>query len=173
SGSGVDTTLAPGAAGLFTDIGGGFDPLDEVGLAGRIRINALVVPEQGGALWRLRDGLGAATPGPGGFAAHLTSLASSLSAPRTQVSGGLSIGARSLSGFASDIASLQSVARLGAESGTAFATARSDTLRSALLRDGVDTDQEMQNLLLIEQAYAANAKVVQTVDDMIKILLGL
>jgi flagellar hook-associated protein 1 len=173
SGPGVDPTIALGAAGLFTDLGGGFDPLEEVGLAGRIQINALVVPEQGGALWRLRDGLGAATSGPGGYAEHLTALAASLSMARTQVSGGLSVGARSLSGFASDIASAQSVKRLGAEAGTAFATARSDSLRSALLRDGVDTDQEMQNLLLIEQAYAANAKVIQTVDDMIQILLGL
>jgi len=85
----------------------------------------------------------------------------------------LSPGARSLSGFASEIASAQSVRRLGAEAGTAFAAARSDALRAELLRAGVDTDEEMQNLLLIEQAYAANAKVFQTADDMIQILLGM
>ncbi|MFN4154017.1 MAG: flagellar hook-associated protein FlgK [Paracoccaceae bacterium] len=169
----ADPTLAPGAPGLFTDRGAAFDPLDEVGLAGRIQLNALVLPESGGALWRLRDGLGAAAAGPGGFSDRLTALAASLSVVRATVSGGLSPGARSLSGFASDIASAQSVRRLGAEAGTAFAAARSDALRSALLRNGVDTDQEMQNLLLIEQAYAANAKVFQAADDMIKILLGI
>ncbi|MDR7126149.1 flagellar hook-associated protein FlgK [Pseudotabrizicola sp. 4114] len=169
----VDPTRAPGAPGLFTDQGMALDPLDEVGLAGRIQLNVLVVPEAGGALWRLRDGLGAAVAGPGGFSERLTALAGSLSAVRLQASGGLSPGARSLSGFASEIASAQSVRRLGAEAGTAFAAARSDALRAELLRAGVDTDEEMQNLLLIEQAYAANAKVFQTADDMIQILLGM
>ena len=92
---------------------------------------------------------------------------------RVQTSGGLSPGARSLSEFAAQITSAQAVQRLGAEAGTAFAAARSDALRGELLRGGVDTDQEMQNLLLIEQAYSANAKVFKTADEMIKILLGL
>lgn len=169
----VDPTRAASAPGLFTDGGAGFDPLNEAGLAGRIQLNTLVVPEAGGALWRLRDGLGAATAGPGGFSGRLTALSSALGAVRVQSSGGLSPGARSLSEFAAQITSAQSVQRLGAEAGTAFAAARSDALRGELLRGGVDTDQEMQNLLLIEQAYSANAKVFKTADEMIKILLGL
>jgi flagellar hook-associated protein 1 FlgK len=36
---------------------------------------------------------------------------------------------------------------------------------------GVDTDAEMQTLLLIEQSYAANAKVVETVDFLIRTLM--
>lgn len=169
----VDPTRAPGAPALFTDNGSAFVPLNEIGLAGRITLNPLVEPDSGGALWRLRDGLGAAAPGPVGFEGRLTAVSGALSAVRVQASGGLSPGARSLAGFASDIASMQAVNRLSAESGTAFAGARAEGLRSALLRDGVDTDQEMQNLLMIEQAYAANAKVIQTVDELIKILLGL
>ena len=38
---------------------------------------------------------------------------------------------------------------------------------------GVDTDKEMQALLVVEKNYAANAKVLQTVNDMINTLLGL
>ena len=41
------------------------------------------------------------------------------------------------------------------------------------MRDGVDTDDEVQRLLQIEQAYAANARVIQTVDDMIQTILGI
>jgi flagellar hook-associated protein 1 len=41
------------------------------------------------------------------------------------------------------------------------------------MANGVDTDQEMQKLLIIEQAYSANAKVVQTMDELIQILMGL
>ena len=169
----VDPTLTAGLPGLFTDRGAAFDPADETGLAGRLQINNLVFPEMGGALWRLRDGLGAMTPGPGGASERLLALSTALSERRPQASGGLGAASRSLAEFATDIASLHSVQRLGAEAGSAFATARSDTLRSELLKAGVDTDQEMQNLLLIEKAYAANAKVIQTVDDMIKILLGM
>ena len=173
SAPGVDPTRAASAPGLFTDRGTPFDPAAEVGLAGRVSVNTAILPEAGGALWRLRDGLGAATPGPAGFADRLVALGDALRAARPQASGTLAPGARSLSGFTADIASAQSVARQSAEASTAFATARSDTLRSALLEDGVDTDQEMQTLLLIEQSYAANAKVVQTVDEMIQLLLGL
>jgi flagellar hook-associated protein 1 FlgK len=36
---------------------------------------------------------------------------------------------------------------------------------------GVDTDAEMQNLILIEQAYAANARVIETVSAMIDRLM--
>ncbi|MFN3845682.1 MAG: flagellar hook-associated protein FlgK [Paracoccaceae bacterium] len=171
--SSVDPTLMPGDAGMFTDSGTAFDPLDEVGLAARIKVNASVIPDLGGALWRLRDGLGAAAMGPGGYADHLSALATALSDRRVQTAPGLSSGSRSLAEFASDIVSFQSSNRLGAEAEAAFATARSDGLRSELMRDGVDTDQEMQNLLLIEQAYAANAKVIQSVDEMINILLGM
>lgn len=173
SAPGIDPTHVPGTPGLFTDRGLALDPSDEVGLASRIRVNTLVVPEAGGALWRLRDGLGAAVAGPGGFSDRLMALSGALRETRVQASGGLAEGARSLAEFASDISSMQSVRRLGAEAGTAFAAARQDALRSELLRHGVDTDEEMQTLLLIEQAYAANAKVVQTVDDMINILLGM
>lgn len=39
--------------------------------------------------------------------------------------------------------------------------------------DGVDTDREMENLLNLERAYAANAKVLKAVDDMLLNILGL
>ena len=38
---------------------------------------------------------------------------------------------------------------------------------------GVDTDQEMQTLLLVERAYAANARVIQTAQAMIDTLMEL
>ncbi|MEZ5910820.1 MAG: flagellar hook-associated protein FlgK [Paracoccaceae bacterium] len=65
----VDPTLTPGDPGLFTDAGAAFLAADEVGLAQRLRLNALADPVAGGALWRLRDGLGATAQGPVGNAA--------------------------------------------------------------------------------------------------------
>ena len=63
--------------------------------------------------------------------------------------------------------------RLISERNFSFENARYEALKQAELSDGVDTDQEMQNLLLIEQAYSANAKVIQTVDEMMQTLLRL
>lgn len=169
----VDPSLAPGASGLFTDGGGAFDPPDEAGLAGRISVNALVRPDMGGAVWRLRDGIGAAAPGSPGNGTLLSALSTALATARIPASGGFSPGQHTLSDLAGKVLSNTSVQRLQAETEASFAAARSDGLRSEMLRDGVDTDQEMQTLLLIEQAYAANAKVIQTVDGLLEIVLGL
>jgi flagellar hook-associated protein 1 FlgK len=169
--SGVDPSLAPGAAGLFTDGAGPFDPLDEEGLAGRLSVNALADPAQGGALWRLRTGLGAAAPGPVGDAALLTSLASASSALRPPASGALPAGSTSLAGLAGELQSLASRDGLAAETELGFAAVRQETLSALERRGGVDTDQEMQKLLLIEQVYAANARVISAIDDLLARLL--
>ena len=173
SAPGLDPTVAPGAPGLFTDRGLSFAPADEAGLAGRLVLNAAVRPEQGGANWRLREGLGAAAPQSPGAPGLLTAWTSALSANRAPVSGAFGSGARSFAALASDLVSGLSVKRLSVQSETAFAAARSSDLKSAMLRDGVDTDTEMQNLMQIEKAYAANARVIQTADDMLQVLLGI
>lgn len=46
-----------------------------------------------------------------------------------------------------------------------------NSLQDALLADGVDNDREMEMLLQIEKAYAANAKVIQVVDEMLDQIL--
>ena len=169
----VDPTLGAADAGLFTDNGGAFTPDNETGLAGRLSLNAAADPLQGGALWRLRDGLAATNPGTVGNTAQLSRLADALTVQRSPVSGGFMPGNRSFATLTADLTSGVATARLNAEAEHGFATARADALHSAELQGGVDTDQEMQNLLMIEQAYSANAKVIQTVDDMIKTLLSI
>ena len=103
----------------------------------------------------------------------LKGLQAALVAQRSPVSGGFMAGGRSLSTLAADVVSGVATARLTAEGEASFAAARLDTLRQMELEGGVDTDQELQTLLLIEQAYAANAKVMSTVGDMIQTLLGI
>ncbi len=169
----LDATRAPGAAGLFTDNGAAFDPLNEVGLAQRIRLNPVVDPAAGGQLWHLRDGLGAATPGDAGNAALLNAWEHALTSDRSPVSGNFMQGARSFSELSADFSSQIATARLGSESDATYAQNRADTMKAMELEGGVDTDQEMQDLLQIEQAYAANARILAAVDDMIKKLLEL
>lgn len=169
----LDPTRAPGDPGLFTDGAGAFDPADEVGIAERIRLNPMVDPDQGGQLWHLRDGLGAAAPGIAGDSTLLNALEEALTADRSPASGNFMQGARSLSELSADFTSMISTARLGSEGDAAYAQSRADTMKSLELEGGVDTDQEMQDLLQIEQAYAANAKVLSAVDEMIRKLLEL
>lgn len=169
----VDTTLTSGAPGLFTDAGAAFNAATETGLAGRLAVNTAADPANGGALWRLRDGLGATTEGPPGESALLTALRGQLTAFLAPVSGGFAPGARSFSGLASDVLSYVSRARTGAEAEQSYTAARYNSLRADELAAGVDTDQQLQSLLLIERAYGANAQVIKTVDSMIKLWLGM
>ncbi|MDP3197504.1 flagellar hook-associated protein FlgK [Tabrizicola sp.] len=171
--AGLDPTLAPGAAGLFTDAGGTFDPLNEVGLAGRLRLNPAADPAQGGALFRLRDGLGAATEGPPGNGTLLTALHAALTGPRPLASAGFTAGDRSFAVLTSDILSDASSMRLSAQSEQSFSAARLTALTDLEAQNGIDTDQEMQELLVLEKNYAANAKVIQAVADMIDTLIRL
>jgi flagellar hook-associated protein 1 FlgK len=170
---GLDTTLATGLPGLFSDAGGAFDPLAEAGLSGRLRISPLADPAQGGALWRLRDGLGATGPGNVGSAILLDALHDALTQPLTPASGSFIGAQRSFAGLAADVLSQVGGARLDQDAALTHASARRTALTELQLRDGVDADAEMQNLLLVEQAFAANARVIQTVDDLINTLIGL
>lgn len=169
----VDPTLAPGAPGVFTDGGAALDPLNETGLALRLRLNAVADPLQGGQLHRLRDGIGAATPGLSGQSRLLNALQSALTAPRQPVSGGFMLGDRSLSVLAGQVVSILSEARLSAESEASFGAARATALKALELEGGVDTDQELQRLLAVEQAYGANARVITAVDEMLQMILGI
>ncbi|MCB6177986.1 flagellar hook-associated protein FlgK [Rhodobacter sp. Har01] len=170
---GIDPTLSPGNPGLFTDGGAAFLPADEVGLSARLSVNALADPAQGGLVSRLRDGLESLSVGPSGNAAVLVSLTEALGASRPTSSATLPAASRGLPGLAAEILSLTSTARLSAESETAFTAARYAALDEMERAGGVDTDEEMQALLVVEKNYAANAKVLQTVDEMINALLGL
>ena len=173
SDSGLDATRAPGDPGLFTDAGAALDPLNEVGLSQRLKINAAGDPDQGGALWRLRDGLGATVPGSVGTTSLLSALRDVLTNQREPVSGGFMAGERSFGTFASDILSSAATDRLSADGEAAYARSRLETFVSMEAENGVDTDQEMQSLLQIEQAYAANAKVLQMAGEMIQRLLDI
>lgn len=166
----VDPTLMPGDPGLFTDAGGPFVTTDELGLAGRLTFSPLVDPAEGGDVTRLRDGLGATTPGPIGNSAQIQRFATALSAGRTTISTEFSAASRSSQDLVSDLLSLVSTDRAAREATESFNSARLTTLQNDELANGVDTDYEMQQLLLIEQAYAANARIIQTVGEMLDIL---
>ncbi|WP_342077367.1 flagellar hook-associated protein FlgK [Yoonia sp. SS1-5] len=165
-----DSTIIAGDPGLLTDEGGALDLADLDGLAGRISLNAAIDPFQGGNATLIRDGLGAVAAGPTGDPGQLNNWIAALGAARADTPNSAS---RSAAGRMADFTAQVGSTRLRAEEQLSFTTARWDTLREAELANGVDTDVELQNLLRIEQAYAANAKVIQTVDFMMQRLMEL
>lgn len=168
----VDPTLSPTDAGLFTDAGSPFLIVDEIGLSSRISLNGLANPNTGG-VWRLRDGLGSVTPGASGDSAGLVRLIDALTALSIPASGDFLGSSRSMVGLAGDFLSMVHSDLSQAESDQQFASSRVTALKNIELQAGVDTDQELQNLLLVEQAFAANARVISTLDELIQTLLRL
>lgn len=170
----VDPTLTPGDAGLFTDSGAIYNSVNEIGISGRISVNELVDPTKGGDIWRLRDGLGAVTQGVSGESSQLIRMAEVLADSRTASTNlGLSI-AMSGVGFAEEITSYWAAESQRSEEDNAHKQSLHSALRIEELHStGVDTDKEMQTLLVVEQAYAANARVLSVLDGLMKKLLEL
>lgn len=169
--SSLDPTLVPGSVGLFTDADGAFVGPESTGLSNRISVNPLVDTSKTNELWRLRDGLGAVTEGAVSNATLLQAMSDKM-AYATSLNGAATLGGvNSAHGFAIQLVSLIGGQRLSQEDSAAFSASRLTVLREQEMAEGVDSDQEMQRLLLIEQSYAANARVIQTVDELMETLL--
>jgi len=170
--TGPDPTLGPTDPGLFTDTGLAFNPADETGISARIALNSLVAPGSGGS-WRLRDGLGAATTGQVGDARLLQDISDALTSPTVPGSSALPSLSRSFIDHVSEFSSAAAGERVRRENTQTFLTTQNLTLKELELSKGVDTDQELQRLMQIEQHYAANAQVMSTVDELLQRLMSI
>lgn len=174
SDDGLDPTTATGAPGIFTDNGLALSSPAPAGLAGRIQINVAIDIRQGGTATRLRDGLGAAGTGPASNADILNNLLDAFTHSDPAPSGSGLNGSLSSSELAAGFSSLIGEGRVHADAVATTSLTRAGALADAeLSKTGVDTDAEMQSLLLIEQSYAANARVIQTISDMLDTLMQL
>ena len=167
SATGVDPTLTPGDPGLFVDSG----TAGVAGVAGRIEINALVDPSRGGEVWRVRDGLGAVTEGSKGNSATLDAILAAVQRPDAVNENGLQ-GAFSTADLVAHFSSLTGQKRISHEAVLASVSVQFTALENAEIGEtGVDIDTEMQELLLIEEAYAANARIIQIASELLDLLM--
>jgi flagellar hook-associated protein 1 len=163
----IDPTKTPGDPGLFVDSAG----TGAIGLASRISINAAVDPAQGGATWRLRDGLGAVAQGPASDATILNGMLGAIKAVNPISSNGIQ-GAFSSAEMVAQFATLTGQKRIQNETVLSSTSAQHAMLLDAeKAENGVDIDSQMQDLILIEQAYAANARVIEIASQMINRLM--
>ena len=169
----ADVTLSPGEAGLFTDNGLAFDPLNSVGLASRLRLNDKVSLSGDGEVWRIRDGLGATEPGPASDSSQVVLFLEALANPvgadpdtgiPTQID---------LKSFAAEMIASQASERARSQNDFNAASSAAEVVMAARRNsEGVNIDDEMQQLMLIEQSYAANSRILTTVSEMIDTLIA-
>jgi len=97
-----------------------------------------------------------------------------LAALAFSATGNLPLTATSLAGYASEILSTTAVS---ASSAAKTAMFKETLFQEILFRtesiSGVNIDEELRNMVLFENAYAATARVIQVVDDLFDILLGI
>jgi flagellar hook-associated protein 1 FlgK len=170
-----DASVAPGQTGLFTDVGlphDRSDPAQVVGLAGRIAVNPLVIPEQGGQIWRMRAGVQAAAPNAPGDATQIRAFQAVFEETVAfDPAAGLASSA-TIATYATEFVGFQGSQRAAVEERAGFQTAVADAIGTQRLNlEGVNIDDEMQHLLQLEQSYAASAKVMQAVREMMDRLL--
>jgi flagellar hook-associated protein 1 FlgK len=176
----------PPAVGLFVDaltanaVGTG----PETGLAGRIEIRQSVDVDRGGATRAIVDAALLAGPTPPGASAlppgDATNAVAMVDAFNERLLGvapliGPATGfeaSRSAAQRVEDVTALREQGARTAQEVAAFSAGAFESLRDAeLTATAVDTDAELRNLLEIEKAYAANARVLQTVDAMLARIL--
>ncbi len=169
----ADASVAAGAPSLFTDAGAALAPGATTGLSGRIAVNAAMDPDRGGALWRLREGAGAAAEGPQGDSTQVEAFIGALSAEVSfPTAAGLGDTAN-LADFTAALMSDQNYAKNGAEDRLSALRAGAGAIEGARFGvQGVNIDDELQQLMAIEQAYTANATVMRTLSEMMDSLLA-
>lgn len=155
--------------GLFVDAGG---TAATTGLSGRIAVNTAVDPSEGGAVWRLRDGLSATVQGNVGNGTTLQALSTAMTTSRAPTGLASTSASSSSAGFAAEITSFFASRSARSDEDQSYLSARQATLAEQESNaTGVDTDSELQSLTLVQQAYAANAKVLSVIDDLMQLLL--
>ena len=169
----ADASLAPGEAGLFTDNGIAFDPANITGLASRLQINSKISSTGGAEVWRIRDGLGATSPGAGSETVQINAFLAGLDTAMNAATGTGIPAEVTLRDFSAEMITSQAATRARAENDYNAAASAAEVVMSARRNsEGVNIDDEMQQLLLIEQSYAANSRVLTAVSEMIDTLIA-
>lgn len=138
----VDATLTTADQGVFQ--------YSDTNPAASLAIDSTLFDEP----WRIRDGLNAAQPNPVPDNRHLNAMID-----RLTNTGALFASAQSMSSHSEERAAQAEMNLISAQANTA-------ELDQMAQSNTVNTDQEMQHLLVVEQAYQANAKIIEIVDQL-------
>ncbi len=169
----ADASLTAGQAGLFTDNGNAFNAANTEGLASRLHVNDLLSSNTSGTAYLVRDGLGATSPGE---ASSVTQIQAWIDVLNGDMGADVGTGINadvSLSDYGAEMVTAQNLATTRAEQNYNAARSAAEVIDASRANvEGVNIDEEMQNLLLIEQSFAANSKMLTAVSEMLDTLLS-
>lgn len=172
----ADPTVSAGQTGLFTAGGTALDPSDPTavaGLAAKISVNSRVDPTQNGAVWRIRDGVQATTPGKAGDNTTLIGFVDALQSSQSAAAVGGLPAATSLADAISQVSGQQqAVSSTWSGLNTSRQQQASAAQTSLSNQVGVNIDDQMQRLLIVQQTYQASAQVIRTASSMLDSLLN-
>lgn len=169
----ADASVAATATGLFTENGTRHDRASGsiTGMAGRIQVNDLVRLEAGGDPALVRTGLYSA----GGDVGDTTQVRAFLNVFTTNVAFNASAGlltSGTVKDFANAAIGQQHSVRATAENSAKSLDIQLETVRATREgREGVNIDEELQELIVLERSYAANAQIMQAASRMLDKLL--
>jgi flagellar hook-associated protein 1 FlgK len=172
-----DPSVSAGATGVFTVNGAALDPSDPTatpGLAGKIQVNASLDPTQGGQYWRIQAGAQATTQGQAGDNSTVLNFIGALqqNQPYDTTTGLPS--SMTLSNAATQIAGAQQVTLSTWTDNNNTRTQQLQDAQTTLSRaTGVNVDDEMQRLLVVQHTYEASAQVLQAAAKMLDALNAL
>jgi len=180
----TSTTLADGGTGLplFVDgngqkaYSGSLDnPPQSVGFAGRIMVNSAVLADDTSLVvysTSPQTSIGDDTR-PNDLLARLGDTSRQYSS-LTGIGSATTPFSGSIDGFARRIVSVQAAAAQSASDNSAAQSTVSDALQQRFDSEtGVNIDNEMSNLIVFQNAYAANARVITTVKQLFDVLLSI
>ena len=146
------------------------------GLASLIGINTLVDPTQGGDPVLLRDGINFSynTDNNASFSDRLSSYLDRIDTQDAFVTADGTVVTHTLMTYSTAAVSWFEGLRKSAEDAAETKSALMVRTHEALVnKTGVNQDEEIALMLELEQSYAASAKMMQLIDEMLKTLMGI
>lgn len=171
----ADPTVSAGQTGLFTAGGSALNtgnPAAIAGLSGSIAVNAAVDPSQGGQSWKVQAGVQATSQGNAADGSVIIGFINALQSTQSATAVSGLPNASSLSDAVSQVEGNQQADSANWTTINTGRTQASQTAQTALSNaTGVNIDDQMQRLLIVQQSYQASAEVIQTVSSMMNSLL--
>lgn len=172
-----DPSVSTGQTGVFTAAGAAVDPTiptEIPGLASKIQVNASLDPAAGGQYWRIQSGAQAATAGLSGDNTTVLGFISAMQQPQPYDTTTGVPGSMSLTDAASQISGNQQVALASWTDSNNTRTQQMQVAQTALSNaTGVNVDEELQRLLVVQHTYQASAQVLQAAAKMLDVLNSL
>ena len=166
--SAADGSLTGNEQGLFVDTDPRFGTTD---LARRITVNPDIDPDKGGTISRLITGAGSGQMLASGDISLIQGMMGKID---ERAAGPTPMGeGQSLSSYVSSMVAAQQQQRVSAETAAAQAEVSGATIAASRQNlQGVNIDDELQVLMVVEQSYAANTRVLTSLQSMLDDLMN-